>query len=158
MRSAASSSPASAAATAARTAARPLLDSSPGISWTPTRRSSGITTWPNLGLTQQLDVTQAPAGLAFAMYGWSTTAIANLRLPLSLAAFGMPGCELLQSLDVTVPCASTSAASARTSLLLPNSTALLGLQLSAQAWAPAPRANAAGVIVSNAVSLFVGNL
>jgi hypothetical protein len=111
---------------------------------------------PILGQSQVLDVTPASNGLAFAMLGWSSATAGGLPLPLSLAFLGMPGCELLQSLDTAVPCATTGPASARVVLAVPNAPFLAGLFLFVQAWSPATGANPAGVIVSNGVSLLVG--
>ena len=113
---------------------------------------------PVTGQTQTLDVSNVPAALAFAVYGWSNAAAGPLTLPFEMSAFGMPGCDLLQSVDLTVPCTSTGAGTASHSIVIPNLAALVGLHLFAQAWSPAPGANVAGVVLSNGISLFVGSL
>jgi len=114
---------------------------------------------PVLGLTQHIDISAVPAGIAFMSYGWSSTPIGATPLPLSFAPFGMPGCELLQSSDLAAqPCTSTGPGTARHDLLVPNVAAFAGLRLFLQPWSPAPGANQAGIVVANAIALTLGSL
>ena len=52
---------------------------------------------PTIGMTAQAALTNIPASLAFVAVGWSRTAYGPFPLPLALAGYGMPGCDLLQS-------------------------------------------------------------
>jgi hypothetical protein len=114
-------------------------------------------TRPVLGQQQTLEATNVGGPFAVVMFGWSSNDTNGQILPLSLAGLGMPGCELVQSLEVTAPCQITAPGIARYSWPVPNAAQLVGLHLFVQTGAPAPGQNAAGVVVSNGVSLFVGN-
>jgi hypothetical protein len=112
---------------------------------------------PRINTTAQVTLSNVPSSLAFVAFGWSATALGTASLPLSLAPFGMPGCDLLQSVDANLLAAITGPGSASCSLSLPNSAVLIGLILYLQGWAPAPGANPGNTIVSNGVYWSVGN-
>ena len=70
----------------------------------------------------------------------------------------MPGCSLLQSTESgSLPAVFNGPGTAIYSLALPNWAALIGLPVYLQAWASAPGANTANVIVSNGVEWVIGN-
>ena len=114
---------------------------------------------PVLGTMAQASLANIPATLAFVSVGWNDTNFGPLSLPLSLAAYGMPGCNLLQSAESpALPVNPTGVGTAVYSLLLPNLSALLGARLYLQGWASAPSYNSGNVIVSNGIDWRVGNL
>ena len=114
---------------------------------------------PVLGQTQVIAIGNVPNGLAFMHYGFSNRQLGAFTLPLDLTTFALPGCWLLQSLDVfAAPCTSTGPTTAQHSLLIPNVAAFVGVQLFLQAWAPAPGANGPGLVNSNGVALTVGGI
>ncbi|HLQ38194.1 MAG TPA: hypothetical protein VK348_10350 [Planctomycetota bacterium] len=82
----------------------------------------------------------------------------SIPAPLTLAGFGMPGCDLLQSAEAAAqPVSSTGPGAATLSLPLPNIGALVGLQVYLQAWALAPGANPGNTVVSNGLDWFIGS-
>jgi hypothetical protein len=114
---------------------------------------------PLLGATQVTDVTNVPARGALMALGLSRAAIGPVALPLALDPFGLPGCTLYQdNLVPGVPCTPTAAGAAQHRIAIPNDLDLAGAHVYLQAWAPAPGANPAGVVFSNAVDLLLGNL
>ena len=113
---------------------------------------------PTIGTTAQAALANIPSAVAFVALGWSRTAFGVSPLPLSLAGFGMPGCDLLQSAEAAAePVTFTGTGSATFSLPLPNMTGLVGAQLYLQGWALAPGVNAGNTIVSNGVEWGIGN-
>lgn len=112
---------------------------------------------PAINSTSQVMVTDMPGGLAFVALGWSRTHFGSYSLPVTLAGFGMPGCNMLQSSDVPAqPITIDGLGIGHYSLAVPNWSGIIGVSLSLQAWAPAPSANQAGVIVSNGVDWVIG--
>jgi hypothetical protein len=112
---------------------------------------------PVLGQVQGIDVQNVP-GPTFMCYGWSATHIGAFSLPLPLDAFGMPGCDLLQSIDLLLePCVATGPTTVHHDAAIPNLPFLLGVQIYLQPWAIAPLANPAGLVTGNAVSLLLGS-
>lgn len=82
-----------------------------------------------------------------------------MTLPLSLAAFGMPGCELLHSGELLfLPGAPTANGTVTWSLTVPNAAMLVGLSFWLQASAPAPGQNPAGLIFSNGIAVRLGSV
>lgn len=53
------------------------------------------------------DMAPLPQGVGLLLLGWSRTQWNGAALPLPLAPFGYPGCDLLVSLDATLPAAHT---------------------------------------------------
>jgi hypothetical protein len=114
---------------------------------------------PLLGATQVTDVTNVPAGGGLMALGLSRTALGPVALPLALDPFGLAGCTLYQdNLVPGVPCTPTAAGAAQHRIAIPNDLDLAGAHVYLQAWAPAPGANPAGVVFSNAVDLLLGNM
>lgn len=109
---------------------------------------------PSLGTTARAALGNIPSIQAFVAVGASRTSFGTSTLPLALDPFGMPGCELLQSMtwwQTLVPGGSFY------NLPLPSSSTLLGLRLYVQAWAIAPGANPANAIVSNGLEWVIGS-
>jgi hypothetical protein len=91
------------------------------------------------------------------MVGWSDTTFNGFTLPVSLAAIGMAGCDLLQSADVFgLPVAMTGSTTAAYSLSLPNDASLVNLNLYLQAVAYSPGSNQAELVVTNGLRWLVG--
>jgi hypothetical protein len=112
---------------------------------------------PVVGTTARVALTNVPHAAAFVALGWSNTAFGALSLPHSLAGLGMPGCDLLHSGELGVFAATpTGPGTARYDLALPYWPRLVGVTVYLQAWAPAPGANPAGMLVSGGVAWGVG--
>ena len=112
---------------------------------------------PLLGTTARAAITNVPGTLAFAMLGFDRTQAGPFTLPLPLAGFGLPGCELLQSMDATLPTAPQGPGISQVQWPVPNWASLLGLRLYLQAWAPAPGSNPTGLVLSNGVDWLLGD-
>lgn len=119
-------------------------------------------TRPRLGITVTSTIGNLPATstTAFVAMGFDARNLGAAALPLSLAGVGMPGCDLWQSADLGLANPTTPVAGGgfRHALAIPNSSAFLGLHAYVQAWAPAPGANAAGIVVSNGIAWQFGDL
>jgi hypothetical protein len=86
---------------------------------------------PQLGSSFRLEV--APAGsLVLVIAGLSDTSFLGQPLPIDLSGLGLPGCELLTSIDHVVPTTVTGALAAAT-FSIPLRRMLLGQQVFAQA-------------------------
>lgn len=112
---------------------------------------------PRIGTSQLSDIGNVPAALAFMGIGLSSSNVGPLPLPLPLDGFGLTGCTLWQSSDVqsVAPCTTTGATTARNTIPIPNLPSMVGLPFFLQACAPAPGANPAELIVSNALRLVI---
>jgi len=112
---------------------------------------------PRLAQTLQLRATglSAQATVAALMAGASTTTWAGVPLPLDLGLLGMGGCLLYVAPDVVIGTAATAGA-ADWALRVPDDPSLLGEALHAQALAPDPSANPAGIALANAGTAWVG--
>ncbi len=75
--------------------------------------------------------------------------------PLSLAAFGMPGCELLVPVDVA-EFRIANAGRAEWELAIPNAPSLAAAQFRQQAFVIDAPANALGLVASNGVTVTLG--
>jgi hypothetical protein len=112
---------------------------------------------PLTGTTALATVGNVPSPLTFVSLGVSKEWFGAFALPVTLAGIGMPGCFLHQSADVVGQ--STAPFTPGTALFgfaIPNNAALVGFHVYLQAWAWAPAANAANVIVSNGLDWQVG--
>ena len=114
---------------------------------------------PRLGSPAGASIQNAPVGIAFVAVGTNRSSVGNLPIPWSLAGYGMPGCELLHAADLGVAFATTAAGAngLAFALQIPALAGLVGFDLFLQSWAPAPSANAAGVVVSNGLVWRIGN-
>ena len=93
--------------------------------------------------------------LAVLVLGTSSTTWLGVPLPAPLASIGMPGCELLVSMDDARP-GAPAAGVASWQVTVPYQTALLGFDLFAQAAITSPGTNAFGWVASNGVAASVG--
>lgn len=106
---------------------------------------------PCIGRTHQITVFDLPANVAVLGMGFSRP-----PQPVSLAAFGMPGCTLQIDVDA-VAALSGQWNRAKFSLPIPDRRSLLGLHFYQQALVLDPAAgNAAGAVVSNAAEGVIG--
>jgi hypothetical protein len=115
---------------------------------------------PRIGTTARVAVANVPSNIAFVALGTSRTARGTASLPMSLAQFGLPGCDLLQSADAILPAVMTGPTAADFSSPLPNLGALIGMPVYLQGWAISASADAnnwASSIVSNGVHWLLGN-
>jgi len=98
--------------------------------------------------TRATNLAPAAPGVVFAT-GFQSTA------PISLAPFGMPGCDQLMApaaTDFRIP----AAGAANWSLSIPNTTSLASVHLFQQAFALDPAANTLGLTASNGVAITIG--
>jgi len=112
-------------------------------------------TRPWSGETLSVDATSLPLSIAVLATGFSDQTYSGTPLPLSLAPFGMPQCYLRVAPDVTQWAAGTGG-TATFQILIPSTPALVGLAFWQQAFALAPGANPAGLLVSDSMSGTVG--
>ena len=83
---------------------------------------------------------------------------AALWITYALSGVGMPGCYLLQSNDVIgLPITPVTASTFQFAVPIPSSLPLLAQYFYLQAYAFAPGANAAQVILSNGIQWAVGD-
>lgn len=128
----------------------------PGSSGTPRLLIDG-NDLPRVGRTWNLrlqGLTAAPSSLVMFLFGLSNTTAQVGSLPFPLASFGMPGCSLYVSPDVTMSQFAQSAATA--GIAIPNGSWLLGMHLFAQGSAFEPGVNAAGLVMSEGADGRIG--
>ena len=107
---------------------------------------------PVLGTTIDLITSEVPPTTIFGLAILSTTPI---NPGVSLTAIGMPGCELYQTLDVSVlwgPNGNTAVVS----WPLPSTPSLAGFEVYAQSAALVPGINPFGMAISNGLKLTIG--
>jgi hypothetical protein len=112
---------------------------------------------PRIGQTTTLTCSSLrPGFVALFFLGFSTTTWAGLPLPLDLTGVGMPGCVASCSVDLT---SATVNAGGVAQLALPfaGTTTALGFTFHAQVLAQDPGINAFGAVLSNALTLTLGN-
>ena len=107
---------------------------------------------PVLGTTFDLVTTEIPLTPLFGMAILSTT---PLSPGISLTPLGMQGCELYQTIDVSVLWGPIGTMSLVT-WPLPASTALAGFEVYCQSAALVPAINPFGMAISNGIKLTVG--
>lgn len=97
----------------------------------------GSTGSPNIGTALDLNLSQVPPALpALLFLGISNTTWSGVPLPLDLGLVGMPGCDLLVSVEASIAAITTAVGpgqgAASATLSIPNNGALVGLSLYAQ--------------------------
>lgn len=123
-----------------------------GTAGVPELRAVGA---PYVGTSFRVRIANLPtAAFALLALGLSDRTWALGALPFPMAAFGMPGCDLLVSPDATLGMVAVGDTASAT-VAVPNSPALAGLVLFHQGLVLDPGANAAGAVVSNGARLFV---
>ncbi|MFY9344346.1 MAG: hypothetical protein WAT39_17775 [Planctomycetota bacterium] len=119
----------------------------PLLTATPPRLGQSVTfTASNLRLNQ----------FGLFVLGLSSTVWSGIPLPAPLALLGMPGCTAFCSVDQTTAVLATTG-TIQMALPLPTATTALGFTFHAQVLGFDPGVNAFGAVVSNALSLTVGN-
>ncbi len=112
---------------------------------------------PRIGATVEAGLSFVPTPVAFMAAGWSRTMWGSTALPLDLGAYGLAGCHLLHSADaVAMPLQFAAANAAVFRMGVPVASAIIGVELHLQAWAPSPGANAAGLALSNGLRWLIG--
>lgn len=111
---------------------------------------------PRLGVTMITNVTNMPIGLGLMITGVSNQSSTLGFLPLDLTGFGLPGCFLRTSLDLTDGIL-TFGTTGSWSINIPNQVALLGSQFYQQAFVFDPGLNAFGGAMSDAAVWQIGN-
>lgn len=114
--------------------------------------------YPKIGTSYPLSLSSLPktAKGAILCLGASRTKWLTLNLPLDLKIFNMPGCNLLQSLDLLWMMTPSGGTYAST-IALPNTPALAGQKLNAQSLVIVPNANPTWLVVSSAGEICIGN-
>lgn len=98
------------------------------------------------------DLPSNPAASAFVFLGFTL-----LPFPLDLSFFGMNGCRLYASTDITYPTVRVGT-SANVVIGMPNDPNYLGVQLLTQGVVLAPGANTAGLLTTNGLTVRIGEL
>jgi hypothetical protein len=110
----------------------------------------------SVGTTLQVSLSGlSNSPFACLVVGTSRTVWGTTPLPLDLAVYGMPGCRLLASADVSVLLATTSGA-ASLNTPVPANPALAGMHLYVQGISFDPAANAGGAVFSNGLDVRIG--
>ncbi|MFT4513422.1 MAG: serine protease AprX [Planctomycetota bacterium] len=111
----------------------------------------GVSARPVIGTTFDLVTTEIPAGTLFGLEILSTT-----QLPaVSLTFLGLPGCELYQTIDVSILWGQVGN-SGTVPWPLPNNSVLAGFEVYCQSATLTPGINAFGMAISNGLNLTVG--
>lgn len=118
-----------------------------GSAGTPTLAATGGSR-PVLGATLSVTLGNLPQGVAVMAMGFSDTSYPPFSLPLSLATFGMPNCDLLAAPFAT-QLVLGAGNSAVWTLGIPNNAALAGILFFNQGFSLDPGFNPTGLTVSN---------
>ena len=126
-----------------------------GTAGTPTLGSEGF---PDQGKTILINA----AGLAANQTGVLFIGASNENwngnvLPMDLSSYGMAGCSLLVSPDVSLPAISSAFGSASTPFAVPRVSALIGLAVFGQYAGFDPGANPLGVTWTNGIIILIGD-
>ena len=111
---------------------------------------------PRLGQTMIVNITNMPTGLGLMITGTSNQTSTLGFLPADLTGFGLPGCDLRVSLDLTDGII-TFGTTGSWSLAIPNQTNLLGAQFYQQAFVFDPSLNSFGGAMSDGAEWQIGN-
>lgn len=112
---------------------------------------------PSTGSTARCLLGTLASPVAVMMIGWSNSSFGAFSLPVSLAAVGMPGCNLLQSAEVFgLSVSSTGPAVGEFALPIPADSALVGYNLYLQALVVTPGANPANLLTTNGLTWEIG--
>ncbi|MFN9938079.1 MAG: hypothetical protein ACK56I_01265, partial [bacterium] len=85
---------------------------------------------PLLGQIGSAAIANAPTPIAGVAMGWSNTLSSPVSLPLELSGIGMPGCYLLQSLQLFgLPASSTGPSTLHFGYPIPPSPAFRGVHV-----------------------------
>ena len=107
---------------------------------------------PLLGQIGSATIFDMPTPVAGVAIGWS-----SLSVPLDV--IGMPGCTLLQSIDILGLGTSPLTASTHSfSLVIPSVPSVIGIHLYMQAYAFAPGVNPMQIVISNGIDWLLGDV
>ena len=113
---------------------------------------------PKIGGTFDVVLSNLPGiNPAFLILGLSNTKWLSTVLPMSLAAFGAPGCSLLVSGDISIGVVNYFGAATK-GFPIPVEPSLVGLHVYFQGYVEDPGANIFGVAVSNGLDITNGSL
>lgn len=132
----------------------PFAPGCAGTLGVPEMKAQG-TSRAKLGTTFGFDITNAPIGGAFVLFGFSNQFSGFGQLPLDLGFFGAPGCFANMSADTSAFAFSGQNTIGFTASL-PNAPALAGIRYYAQSMVIDPTANALGGVMSDAVAICTG--
>lgn len=121
----------------------------------PTLAAAG-TSRPVIGSTFNATLGNLPLSVGIVVVGFSNTTSGPFTLPLSLTQFGLTGCNLLAEVLVNQFVVGTGN-TANWSVSLPNNPLFIGSVLYNQGFSLDPPANIAGLTVSNAGRVKVGD-
>ena len=110
---------------------------------------------PWLGNTMQIEVRNAPLGLAFLTTGLDDQFAGTSPLPLDLTSLGMTGCSLRVE-PLSTRLLTSPSTRVITFFPIPSSQALLGVRFFQQAATPDPAANGIGMTMTNSMAAVVG--
>lgn len=113
---------------------------------------------PVLGEFVRASVGNNPTGLTAVTLGLDNQMAGGQPLPIDLAAFGMPGCQLYHSAEAIGPILTIVGGKRVFTALLPSQPSLLSRSIFVQAYAFAPGANPLQVITSNALEWVLGDV
>lgn len=116
------------------------------------------TTIPHLGGTLTFDLAklQPVTGQGFLVLGGSDVTWAGLPLPLDATAFGITGCFVNVSWDVTLPVAVNPFGTASVTFTVPTTPSFFGLELMAQGVSIDIGVNRLGLVLSNGAGAMLG--
>ena len=107
---------------------------------------------PLLGQTGSATIVDVPTPVVGVAVGWS-----SLSVPLD--TIGMPGCTLLQSIDILgLGTAPLTPSTSSFSLAIPSVPSLIGTHLYIQAYAFAPGVNPLQIVISNGIDWLLGDI
>jgi hypothetical protein len=94
-------------------------------------------------------------GAGLWLIGGSSTTWQSLQLPYLLTPFGMTGCTLYTSVDLSLPFLFSNG-KAIWAMQVPSGAALVGATVYMQAWIPDSGVNPAGFITSEGLTAVLG--
>jgi hypothetical protein len=114
---------------------------------------------PLLGQPGGATIVNVPTPIAGVAVGWSNQFAGTFPLPVPLGVIGMPGCSLLQSSDLLGLPTSPLTSSTRTfSVAIPIVPSFIGTHVYMPAYAFAPGANPAQLVLSNGIDWLLGDV
>ncbi|MCA9677432.1 MAG: hypothetical protein KC464_20580, partial [Myxococcales bacterium] len=114
---------------------------------------------PLIGSVARATIVDSPTPIAGVTLGWSNDFFGPFVLPVTLSGIGLTGCDLLHSAEVIGEVAAPLTATTLTyGLALPDQPSLAGVHIFVQAYAFAPGANPAQIVMSNAIDWQIGDV
>jgi len=114
---------------------------------------------PIVGQVARATIVNPPTSVAAVVLGLSNQFLGAFPLPVPLAGFGMPGCDLWQSAEfLGLGTSPLPPSSLEFSLVIPNVPGAVGFRCYLQSYAFAPGQNPMSIIVSNGIEWRFGAL